>query len=564
LTRRSHNRRRSASLLFAALIVASCQNDDARTDADVVVVGAGIAGISAALEASSAGASVIVIERSSVAGGHAVQAGGFALVDTPLQRAKGHADSPDLAFGDLMAWGEDANAAWVRAFVERSRNDIHDWLAAFGVRFSILLDTPEDSVPRFHFAGGTAVNVIVPMLREAVQRDNIRWALNSRVDDLHRDKAGTFAVRFENERSGAVQIVESAAVVLATGGFQGDLDVVRRHWPDGIEEPERILLGAGHFAVGDGIGLGESVGASVTRLESQVTFVRGMPNPRDPSRGLLVMNPASMWLDASGRRFVDEAANDKVKKAAVLALDEQSFWMLFDARGLKRLRIRGAEWLNRDTLVSEVLDNPAAFVKTDTPADLANAAGLPPAAVAESAAAFAAAGGSFDEPPYYAVRLWPMTRKSMGGVAIDTEARALSAGGTPIAGLFAAGELTGVAGINGSHGGSGTFLAPSVLTGRIAGNGAARHAAQARVDATGFDTATTGDSPPPLFVTDAESLARVISRERAGYWHFEASHRVVLSRAYDCARCHKAEWPVGPAHSVQQRILQLDSCTTCH
>jgi succinate dehydrogenase/fumarate reductase flavoprotein subunit len=564
LTRRSHNRRRSASLLFAALIVASCQNDDARTDADVVVVGAGIAGISAALEASSAGASVIVIERSSVAGGHAVQAGGFALVDTPLQRAKGHADSPDLAFGDLMAWGEDANAAWVRAFVERSRNDIHDWLAAFGVRFSILLDTPEDSVPRFHFAGGTAVNVIVPMLREAVQRDNIRWALNSRVDDLHRDKAGTFAVRFENERSGAVQIVESAAVVLATGGFQGDLDVVRRHWPDGIEEPERILLGAGHFAVGDGIGLGESVGASVTRLESQVTFVRGMPNPRDPSRGLLVMNPASMWLDASGRRFVDEAANDKVKKAAVLALDEQSFWMLFDARGLKRLRIRGAEWLNRDTLVSEVLDNPAAFVKTDTPADLANAAGLPPPAVAESAAAFAAAGGSFDEPPYYAVRLWPMTRKSMGGVAIDTEARALSAGGTPIAGLFAAGELTGVAGINGSHGGSGTFLAPSVLTGRIAGNGAARHAAQARVDATGFDTATTADSAPPLFVTDAESLARVISRERAGYWHFEASHRVVLSRAYDCARCHKAEWPVGPAHSVQQRILQLDSCTTCH
>ncbi|MGI9341979.1 MAG: FAD-dependent oxidoreductase, partial [Gammaproteobacteria bacterium] len=407
MTRRNHNRRRSAALLCAAMVVASCQNDDTRTDADVVVVGAGIAGIAAALEASSAGANVIVIERSSVAGGHAVQAGGFALVDTPLQRAKGHKDSPDLAFGDLMAWGEDANAAWVRTFVERSRTDIHDWLAAFGVRFSILLDTPEDTIPRFHFAGGTAVNVIVPMLREALQRDNIRWALNARVDDLRRGEAGTFAVRFENERSGAIQIVEAAAVVLATGGFQGDLDFVRRHWPNGVAEPERILLGAGHFAVGDGIKLGKSVDASVARLDRQVTFVRGMPNPRDPSRGLLVMNPASLWLDAAGRRFVDEAANDKVKKAAVLALDEQSFWMVFDARGRKRLRIRGAEWLNRDTIASDVLGNPGAVATADSPAALAVAAGLPPAAVTASAAEFAAAGGAFDEPPYYAIRLWP-------------------------------------------------------------------------------------------------------------------------------------------------------------
>ncbi|MGI9344418.1 MAG: FAD-binding protein, partial [Gammaproteobacteria bacterium] len=254
----------------------------------------------------------------------------------------------------------------------------------------------------------------------------------------------------------------------------------------------------------------------------------------------------------------------KVKKAAVLALDEQSFWMVFDARGRKRLRIRGAEWLNRDTIASGVLGNPGVVATADSPAALAVAAGLPPAAVTASAAEFAAAGGAFDEPPYYAIRLWPMTRKSMGGLAIDTDARTLTTAGTAIAGLFAAGELTGVAGINGSHGGSGTFLAPSVLTGRIAGHGAARHAAQARVDTTGFDTATTADSSSPLLATDAESLARVVARERAGYWHFEVAHRVVLSRAYDCSECHKADWPVGPAHSVQQRLLQLDSCTTCH
>jgi len=563
---------RPTLLLAAACFVAACDSQPARVDADVIVIGAGIAGISAALEASAEGADVIVIEWSSVPGGHAVEAGGFALVDTPLQRSKGYTDSPDLAYGELMAWGEDANAEWVRLFVDQSRTEVHDWLTGMGVKFSILLTTPEGSIPRFHFAGGTAVNAVVPMLREALSRDNILWSLNSHVETLQRAEAGTLRVTFRDTRLGATQMLDAAAVVLATGGFQGNLGLVRKYWPDDVEEPELILNGAGHFALGEGIALGTSIGAANVRLQDQVTFVNGMRNPREPERGLLVMNPASIWVDLRGRRFVDESSTTKRAEAAVFELAEQTYWMLFDSVGVRQLRIRGAEWLNRTTMVSEILDNPAVTAKADTIAELAARAGLPPDELQATVARFndAAADPSntkdvFQQPPFYAIQLWPMSRKSLGGLKIDVRAQAGGPDGQPVPGLFAAGELTGVAGVNGSHGGSGTFLAPSVLAGRIAGRGAAEFAAQQGMTATGFATAIdSGAVAPAPTEFDADVLAALVDRQHEGYWHFEQAHRVVLARGYACQQCHSDDWPAGAAVTRSARIAQLDSCTTCH
>ncbi|MFQ5636162.1 MAG: FAD-binding protein, partial [Gammaproteobacteria bacterium] len=467
------------------LAVAACESNPTETEADVIVVGAGIAGLSAALEAGAAGVGVVVVEWSSVAGGHAVKAGGFALVDTPLQRNKGHADSPDLAFRDLMAWGENADADWVRQFVERSRAEVHDWLSGKGVRFNILIDTPEDSVPRFHFAGGTAVNVIVPLLREALTRDNIHWAMNSRAEELIAADDGVIVVRVRDSRTGDARLISAAAVVLATGGFQSNPDLVRRYWPATIDRPDKLLIGAGHRATGDGLRVGRSFGAAVTRIDDQVTFINGLPNPREPTRGLHVTNPASIWVNARGDRFVNERDTTRVTEAAVLGMSPQTHWMIFDARGRRKLQIRGAEWLNRRSIVTEILDNPRVAARAESIAELAAEAGLPPdrlRATVERYNDFIAAGRDEDfrrfgdadpitdsalqSSPYYALQLWPMTRKNLGGLAIDLEARALGAGGAPVPGLFAAGEVTGVAGINGRHGGSGTFLAPSGLMGR--------------------------------------------------------------------------------------------------
>jgi len=573
---------RAALWLVAACAIAACTTEPPELQVDVVVVGGGIAGISAALEASAQGATVHLIEWNSVPGGHAVKAGGLALVDTPLQRKKGHADSPTLAYGDLMAWGEDADPDWVRQFVGRSRTDVHDWLTDLGVRFNILLDTPEGSVPRFHFAGGTAVRIVVPMLHEAFDRAGISWAMNSRVEKLDFTEDDMITVRTRDVRSGALRTYAARSVVLATGGFQGDLERVRHNWPADTRTPSRLLLGAGHFATGDGIRIGRSAGAGVSRLNTQVTFGDGLPDPREPSRGLKVSNPAAIRVDSQGRRFVNEAAPSKLIDAAILTLPEQTHWIIFDAAGLRKLRIRDAVWLNATTISEEILNDPKVAARANTIEALADAAGLPSSQLTQTIERFNAAvaaghdddlrrlnqpGSSatqtIEQAPFYALQLWPMTRKNLGGLAIDLEARVTDTHAQPIPGLFAAGEVTGVAGINGSYGGSGTFLAPSVLTGRIAGRSAAEHARHTGKTAVEVD-GSGKNAAPSAAAADNNSLAMLVGNHREGYWHFERSHRVVLDRDYACTRCHTESWPTGPAIGQTARLAQLESCTSCH
>lgn len=573
---------RAALWLAAACAITACSEEPPELEADVVIIGGGIAGISAALEASAHGATVHVIEWNSVPGGHAVKAGGFALVDTPLQRKKGHADSPALAYRDLMAWGEDADADWVRQFVERSRVDVYDWLTNMGVRFNLLIDTPEGSVPRFHFAGGTAVRVIVPMLREAFERTDIGWSMNSRVENIDLTANGIYIVHARDVRSDELRTYATRSVVLATGGFQGNIERVRRNWSTTARAPSRLLLGAGHFATGDGIRLGRSVGAGVQRLDDQVTFGDGLPDPHAPARGLKASNPAAIRVNSDGLRFVNESAPSKIVDAAVLALAEQTQWFIFDSAGLRKLRIRDAVWLNAATIKDVILANPDITATANTIEALAVATGLPPIQLSKTIERynrFAAAGHDDDflrfdrsgsaavqaieQAPFYALQLWPMTRKNLGGLAIDLETRVTDTHAQPIPGLYAAGEVTGAAGINGSYGGSGTFLAPSVLTGRMAGRGAAEHAIRTR------NAVVKLNNPAEIAEPISESpkaidLTTLIEDHREGYWHFEQSHRVVLERDYGCDRCHSMSWPTGAALARTARLEQLESCMQCH
>ena len=107
----------------------------------VVVVGAGLSGLSAALELADGGARVVVVDMSSVYGGHAVMSqGGVSVVATPVQQAAGEKDSPDLAYKDFIDWGEGANREWVRYYVDHSREQIYDWLIELGVQFSGVFD----------------------------------------------------------------------------------------------------------------------------------------------------------------------------------------------------------------------------------------------------------------------------------------------------------------------------------------------------------------------------------------------------------------------------------------
>jgi flavocytochrome c len=575
--------------VLAALLLTACAPGTPPRDADVIVVGAGIAGISAALEAESQGARVLVMEMSSVPGGHAVRAAGFALVDTPLQQAKGLRDSPDIAYRDIMAWGEDADPGWVRFYADNARTQVHDWLVSLGVKFAFVLDTPEDTVPRFHFTRGAAVNAIVPMIGQALKRGRIEFVWNSEATGVLQENGRIAGVNTRNTRSGAERAYRAPAVIVATGGFQSNLELVRKTWNTSVPAPERLLIGAGAFALGSGLRIAEPVGARLYRMDHHVTYGNGLPDPRDPAgeHGLLTQNPAAVWVDATGRRFTNEAAPAKVTDRAVIRNSPATVWLIFDAEGLKKLTIRGTAWLSTETIRKEILDNPALVKRADSIADLAAAAGLPPDALTDTITRFnrfieqgmdtdfgrigpgTTPPAQLKKPPFYAIQLYPMTRKSMGGLAIDRETQVLDGEGKPIPGLFAAGEVTGVAGINGSFGGSGTFLGPSVLTGRVAGRSAVAFlpelpkAADGEAGTAPASAPAAGDagvSPAP----DAAALGALLQQKRDGYWHFGVAHTLVLERKDECASCHKGSWPPGPAVTTEQRLVQLESCTRCH
>lgn len=573
---------------IACIVLGSCTRLE--PDADVIVIGAGIAGLSAALEASAAGRTVLLIDANSVGGGHAVKAGGFALVGTPLQAKKGYRDSPEIAARDLLAWGEDADAEWVHRYVTASRNDVHDWLAGFGVRWGFILDTPEHSVPRFHFANGAALNVVVPMMRAAFADPNVRFHWNTEAISLVNSNGAVRGVRVRELRTGLQRDLVAPAVIIATGGWQNDLAFVRREWRDDVPAPSRLYSGAGYFATGTGIRLAQAVGAATTRMDRQVTFTTGIPDPRAPggTRALLGQNPSAIWVDSNGRRFINEAGPSKLADRTVLGLTPATHWLVFDADGLRTLRIRDAVWLGNPQGI-EPLTQAGLIDQADSIPALAIATGLPETALESTVQRWNAAvlaGEDHDfarfapgrpdpaaralrKAPFYALQLFPMTRKSMGGLAIDANTRVLDQAGRPIPGLYAAGEVTGVAGINGSYGGEGTFLGPSVYLGRLAGRAATSSETIGRIPQAVPPLAKATVSADPAYRKQAitvppDALTRLTGATRPGYWHFEEAHRVVLERALDCTACHTPSWPTVAAATAAQRQEQLNVCGTCH
>ncbi|MCA1189896.1 MULTISPECIES: FAD-binding dehydrogenase [unclassified Saccharopolyspora] len=545
-------------------------------DADVIVVGAGLAGLVATAELADAGRRVLLLDQEPEAslGGQAHWSfGGLFLVDSPEQRRLGVHDSRELAWQDWQGTAGFDRAddhwprRWAEAYVDFAAGEKRSWLRQQGLSLFPLVQWAErggslatghgNSVPRFHITWGTGPGVLEPFLRRvraAEERGRVELRFRHRVTGLTTTGGAVDGVRGEvleasgvsrGQRSSRTAIGEfdlrAQAVVVTSGGIGANLDLVRRNWPARLgPAPEKMIAGVPDHVDGRMLEVVGDTGGRIINSDRMWHYTEGIRNydPVWTDHGIRILpGPSSFWIDALGRRLpppLFPGADTLATLAHIGSTGHDHTWFVLNRRIISReFALSGSEQ-NPDLTgrnVAEVLarggevtPGPVAeFVKRGadfvtrrtlpelvrgmnelTGADLIDAERLERDIVARDRQVTSGLGKdaqisliraarhySVDRlvrvaPPHrlldpaagplVAVRLTLLTRKTLGGVETDLDARVIGAGGSPLPGLYAAGEVAGFGG-GGMHGYrslEGTFLGGCLFSGRTAGRAAAR------------------------------------------------------------------------------------------
>ncbi|MGB9115174.1 FAD-binding dehydrogenase [Bradyrhizobium sp.] len=311
-------------------------------DADVIVVGGGLAGLVAATEIADAGKRVIVVDQEGEQslGGQAFWSfGGLFLVDSPEQRRLGIKDSYDLALQDWIgSAGFDRDEdlwprRWAEAYVAFAAGEKRGWLRAMGHRIFPVVGWAErggydamshgNSVPRFHVTWGTGPGIVEPFerrAREARSNGRLTFKFRHRVDALLTTNGTVDGVsgvilepdNVERGKSSSRKItgeftLRAQAVIVASGGIGGNHDLVRQNWPSRLgTAPENMISGVPEHVDGRMIGITEAAGARLINRDRMWHYVEGIRNwsPIWPHHGIRILpGPSSLWFDAAGRRL---------------------------------------------------------------------------------------------------------------------------------------------------------------------------------------------------------------------------------------------------------------------
>ncbi|MGH6674782.1 MAG: FAD-dependent oxidoreductase [Xanthobacteraceae bacterium] len=469
---------------------------------DVVIVGGGGAGIAAGIEARDAGARTIVFEKASEPGGAAaISGGGCLVVGSPLQKQHGIHDTPDLAFADWIAWGgPSADEVWARYYIEHSLHDLYHWAESLGAKWSDLKYQEGNSVLRWTRTENNGLGLMTQLI-QGLRRKGGEIASDVEVAVLSRENGRIVGFEGRNTKTGEPVTVRSKTVVIATGGFNSNLDMVLEFSP--ALASGRILEGSGRGSTGSGHKLIREVGGYLTHMDHIWFYVYATPDYRDPAqrRGLVFrLVPGNIWFNQQGRRFHNEArSGGNSATPALMVQNPRHAWAIMDTPMSANMEIADPYYRDGDKVarskVVELLDSSPFIHKADSLAELARKTGVDAATFLATVEHYnkACAQGldaepefgkplkaskAFDTPPYYAVQIFPLARKNFGGVKTDLQCRVLDKHFEPIPGLYAAGEVAGMAGghINGRAGLEGTMLGPSVFSGRVAGGWAAQEA----------------------------------------------------------------------------------------
>jgi predicted oxidoreductase len=543
------------------------------TQADVIVVGAGLAGLVAACEVVERGKRVLIVDQENSAnlGGQAFWSfGGLFFVDSPEQRRLGVHDSYELALQDWLGTAafdrqEDYwPKQWAHAYVDFAAGEKRSWLRDRGLKIFPLVGWAErggygaqghgNSVPRFHITWGTGPAIVEIFARRLVDHPNVRFAYRHQVDELTVDGGAVTGVRGSvlepsSEARGVTSSrnvigdfeFQAQAVIVTSGGIGGNHDMVRANWPTRMGRvPERMLAGVPAHVDGRMIAITEKTGARVINRDRMWHYTEGITNydPIWPMHGIrIIPGPSSLWLDGTGKRLPVPLYPGFDTLGTLEYIAKSGFdytWFVLNAKIIgKEFGLSGQEQ-NPDLTqrsvrqllasragsgapapVQAFVDRGVDFVSANSLRELVSAMNALPevapldyATVADEVTArdrevvnkFTKDGqitairaareflgdklGRVVAPhplldpkagPLIAVKLHILTRKTLGGLETDLDARVLGADGTPLNGLYAAGEVAGFGGggVHGYRALEGTFLGGGIFSGRAAGRGAA-------------------------------------------------------------------------------------------
>jgi fumarate reductase flavoprotein subunit len=493
--------------------------EDKTYDTDIVIVGAGGAGMIAAITAADAGKKVVLIEKQAMTGGNSVRAsGGMNAADTPEQdnnkfteeagvektlkvaaekwsnhavitalaetvrrkweeykaNPQGYFDCPELMQLDTLIGGHGINnPELVKALAENTADAIA-WLKTVNIDLSSVGAAGGASVKRIHRPLNEQKKVVsvggymIPRLEAACKaRENITILMETTAKSIMTDNDGKIS-GIEAESKGAKITVNAKAVILATGGFGANLKMVARLKP----ELEGFMTTNAPGIDGAGIVMAQELGAATVDMKQ----IQIHPTVQYDSSSLItegVRGDGAILVNTEGKRFIDEVLTRDVVSAAEIAQPGSFAWLIMDQK------------MFDGSALFQGYMNKGYTIKGETYEDLAKNINIPADVFAKTMNDWNSyvkqrkdpdfGRTSFIDPldnaPFYAIKVTPGIHHTMGGLKIDGKTRVLKGDGSVIPGLYAAGEVTG--GVHGGNRLGGTAVSDFVVFGRIAGKEAA-------------------------------------------------------------------------------------------
>ena len=497
--------------------------EDSTVDADVVVVGAGGAGMTAAITAAAEGKTVVILESQSMVGGNSVRATGgmnagktvyqdenefgesagvektlktaaekYADNETITALAKtvseqwaayqanptGYFDSVELMELDTMIGGKGINDPELVETLCANSADAIDWLDEHGITLHNVSSFGGASVKRIHRpvnAEGKTVSVgsyMIPLLQENCEKAGVKMMLDTTATEILTDANGAAVGVKATGASGETVTVNAKAVVLASGGFGANLDMVVKYKP----ELKGFMTTNAPGIQGQGIEMAEAIGAATVDMDQ----IQIHPTVEANTAALItegLRGDGAILINEEGQRFIDEVGTRDVVSAAEIAQTGSYSWLVVD------------QAMADASSVIQGYIKKGYTVTGATYEELGKAMGVDAAAFAETMDKWNGYVEAKNDPdfgrtsfanplntaPYYAVKVTAGVHHTMGGLKINTNTEVLNEKGEVIPGLFAAGEVTG--GVHGANRLGGNAVADFTVFGRIAGAAASDYAA---------------------------------------------------------------------------------------